>query len=138
MLTAEKVSTGPSMFLTIKAGNDFYREAFESLSGRLGQYSSIAHISNAKRTRESRTSHTGTLKMNNWYLKARSLRAAEIYRFHGISQANLGRFVGASLTKASRLLAGNITRPSRLFEEISSTQNWCDDKNCPWKNRLPP
>lgn len=56
--------------------------------------------------------------MNNSDLKARSLRVAEIYRRHGISQADVAKFVGASQPQVSRLLAGNITRASRLFEEI--------------------
>lgn len=57
-------------------------------------------------------------KLNNSDLKARSLRVAEIYRCHGISQAQVAKFVGASQPQVSRLLAGNLTRPSRLFEEI--------------------
>jgi diguanylate cyclase len=58
------------------------------------------------------------LKLNNLDLKARSLRVAEIYRRHDISQADVAKFVGASQPQVSRLLAGNITRPLRLFEEI--------------------
>ena len=56
--------------------------------------------------------------MNNSDLKARSLRAAEIYRQHFISQAEVAKFVGASQPQISRLLTGNLTRPSRLFEEL--------------------
>ena len=56
--------------------------------------------------------------MNNFDLKARSLRAAEIYRRHGTTQADIAAFVGASQPQVSRLLGGNILRATRLFEEI--------------------
>jgi len=51
-------------------------------------------------------------------LKARALRAAEIYRHHGITQADVAAFVGASQPQVSRLLTGNVLRGSRLFEEV--------------------
>jgi hypothetical protein len=37
------------LFLPIKVENRFFREVVESLGGRFGQYSSIAHISNAQK-----------------------------------------------------------------------------------------
>lgn len=60
----------------------------------------------------------GIWTLNNSNLKARSLRAAEIYRRHDITQADIATFVGASQPQVSRLLAGNVLRASRLFEEI--------------------
>lgn len=60
----------------------------------------------------------GFLILINSDLKARALRAAEIYRRHGITQGDVAVFVGASQPQVSRLLSGNPMRASRLFEEI--------------------
>lgn len=51
-------------------------------------------------------------------LKARSLRAGEIFRKHGISQSEVAAVVGASQPQVSRVLKGKGLRETRLFEEI--------------------
>lgn len=56
--------------------------------------------------------------MINTDIHARALRAAGIYKRHGISQAQVAAFVGASQGQVSRLLGGKVQRISKLFEEI--------------------
>jgi transcriptional regulator with XRE-family HTH domain len=51
-------------------------------------------------------------------LQARAMRAAGIYKRHGISQAKIASFVGASQGQVSRLLGGKAQRANKLFEEI--------------------
>ena len=50
--------------------------------------------------------------------KARVIRAAEIYRKHGITQGEIADVVGASQPQVSRVLKGNGLRATKLFEEI--------------------
>lgn len=49
---------------------------------------------------------------------ARVLRAAEIFRRHGITQDEIGAVVGASQPQISRVLQGNMVRVTKLSEEI--------------------
>lgn len=49
---------------------------------------------------------------------ARALRAAEICREHGITQAQIAEAVGASQSQVSRILSGHGLRQSRLLEEV--------------------
>ena len=50
--------------------------------------------------------------------KARVLRAAEIYRKHGVTQDEIADVVGASQPQVSRVLRGVGLRATKLFEEI--------------------
>ena len=50
--------------------------------------------------------------------KARVLRAAEIYRTHGITQGEVAAVVGASQPQVSRVLKGDGSRSTKLTEEI--------------------
>ena len=50
--------------------------------------------------------------------KARILRAAEIFRSHGVTQDEVGAVVGASQPQVSRVLQGNLVRATKLSEEI--------------------
>ena len=50
--------------------------------------------------------------------KARSLRAGEIFRRHGVTQDEVGAVVGASQPQVSRVLQGNQVRATKLLEEI--------------------
>jgi transcriptional regulator with XRE-family HTH domain len=49
---------------------------------------------------------------------ARALRAGEICREHGITQAQIAEAVGASQSQVSRILSGQGIRQSRLMEEV--------------------
>ena len=49
---------------------------------------------------------------------ARALRAGEICREHGITQAQIADAVGASQSQVSRILSGHGIRQSRLMEEV--------------------
>ena len=49
---------------------------------------------------------------------ARALRAGEICREHGITQAQIAEAVGASQSQVSRILSGHGIRQSRLMEEV--------------------
>jgi transcriptional regulator with XRE-family HTH domain len=49
---------------------------------------------------------------------ARALRAGEICREHGITQAQIADAVGASQSQVSRILSGQGLRQSRLMEEV--------------------
>ena len=49
---------------------------------------------------------------------ARVLRAAEIFRRHGLTQDEVGAVVGASQPQVSRVLQGNLSRATKLSEEI--------------------
>lgn len=51
-------------------------------------------------------------------IKARALRAAEICRQRGITQAQIADALGASQSQVSRILSGRGLRQSRLFEEV--------------------
>jgi transcriptional regulator with XRE-family HTH domain len=51
-------------------------------------------------------------------LKARVLRAAEIYRKHGVTQDEIAEVVGASQPQVSRVLKGDGLRTTKLLEEI--------------------
>ena len=50
--------------------------------------------------------------------RARILRAAEIFRRHGVTQDEVGAVVGASQPHVSRVLQGNLSRATKLSEEI--------------------
>ena len=50
--------------------------------------------------------------------RARILRAAEIFRRHGVTQEEVGGVVGASQPQVSRVLQGNLSRATKLSEEI--------------------
>lgn len=50
--------------------------------------------------------------------QARLLRAGEVSRLRGISQAQIAEAVGASQSQVSRILSGQRLRPSRLAEEV--------------------
>ncbi len=50
--------------------------------------------------------------------KARILRAAEIFRHHGVTQDEVGAVVGANQPQVSRVLQGNPVRATKLSEEI--------------------
>lgn len=50
--------------------------------------------------------------------QARVLRAAQICREHGITQAEIANAVGASQSQVSRILQGKGLRSSRLCEEV--------------------
>lgn len=56
--------------------------------------------------------------MIKYDLKSRALRAAEICREHGITQADIAIAVGASQPQVSRILKAQGLRISRLFEEV--------------------
>lgn len=49
---------------------------------------------------------------------ARALRAGEICREQGITQAQIAAAVGASQSQVSRILSGQGLRQSRLMEEV--------------------
>lgn len=51
-------------------------------------------------------------------LKSRAMRAAQICRIHGITQAEIAEAVGASQPQVSRILKAQGLRASRLFEEV--------------------
>lgn len=51
-------------------------------------------------------------------LKARVLRAAEIYRKYGVTQDEIAEVVGASQPQVSRMLKGEGLRRTKLLEEI--------------------
>ena len=51
-------------------------------------------------------------------LKSRAMRAAQICRLHGITQAEIAEAVGASQPQVSRILKAQGLRTSRLFEEV--------------------
>ena len=51
-------------------------------------------------------------------LRARVLRAAEIYRKHGVTQDEVAEVVGASQPQVSRVLRGDGLRTTKLLEEI--------------------
>lgn len=51
-------------------------------------------------------------------LKARVLRAAEIYRKHSVAQDEIAEVVGASQPLVSRVLEGDGLRTTKLLEEI--------------------
>ena len=51
-------------------------------------------------------------------LRARVLRAAEIYRKHGVTQDDIAEVVGASQPQVSRVLKGDGLRATKLLEEI--------------------
>jgi transcriptional regulator with XRE-family HTH domain len=46
------------------------------------------------------------------------MRAGEICRQRGITQAQVAKAVGASQSQVSRILSGSGQRPSRLLEEV--------------------
>ncbi|WP_370452117.1 helix-turn-helix domain-containing protein [Dechloromonas sp. CZR5] len=50
--------------------------------------------------------------------KAHVMRAARIFRAHGISQAEMAEFVGASQPQISRILKGEGIRATKLAEEV--------------------
>ena len=50
--------------------------------------------------------------------KARILRAADIFRRHGVTQDEVGAVVGASQPQVSRVLQGTLVRATKLSEEI--------------------
>lgn len=51
-------------------------------------------------------------------IQARVMRAGEICRQRGITQAQVAKAVGASQSQVSRILSGRGQRPSRLLEEV--------------------
>lgn len=56
--------------------------------------------------------------MNDAAEIARALRAGEICRGRGITQAQIAEAVGASQSQVSRILSGRGIRQSRLMEEV--------------------
>jgi transcriptional regulator with XRE-family HTH domain len=56
--------------------------------------------------------------MNNEATVARALRAGDICRERGVTQAQIAAAVGASQSQVSRILAGRGARQSRLLEEV--------------------
>jgi len=50
--------------------------------------------------------------------KARILRAADIFRRHGVTQEEVGAVVGASQPQVSRVLQGDQVRATKLSEDI--------------------
>ncbi|MBK7532014.1 helix-turn-helix transcriptional regulator [Piscinibacter sp.] len=56
--------------------------------------------------------------MNNPATMARALRAAEICRERGMTQAQIAEAVGASQSQVSRILSGRGVRESRLLEAV--------------------
>lgn len=56
--------------------------------------------------------------MPNVTTAARALRAGDICRNCGITQAQIAEAVGASQSQVSRILAGRGARQSRLLEEV--------------------
>lgn len=56
--------------------------------------------------------------MNDVATVARALRAGEICREQGITQAQIAEAVGASQSQVSRILSGQGIRQSRLMEEV--------------------
>lgn len=56
--------------------------------------------------------------MNETATAARAIRAAEVSRERGITQARIADAVGASQSQVSRILSGQSVRQSRLLEEI--------------------
>jgi transcriptional regulator with XRE-family HTH domain len=56
--------------------------------------------------------------MTNPLIEARPLRAAEICRRRGITQAQIADALGASQSQVSRILSGRSVRQSRLLEEV--------------------
>ena len=56
--------------------------------------------------------------MNEAATVARALRAGEICREHGVTQAQIAEAVGASQSQVSRILSGQGIRHSRLLEEV--------------------
>jgi transcriptional regulator with XRE-family HTH domain len=51
-------------------------------------------------------------------IRARVLRAGEICRLHGITQAQIADALQASQSQISRILAARGVRPSRLLDEV--------------------
>lgn len=51
-------------------------------------------------------------------IQARVVRAGEICRQRGITQAQIATALGASQSQVSRILSGRGQRPSRLLEEV--------------------
>ncbi|MFG6469274.1 helix-turn-helix domain-containing protein [Roseateles sp. BYS87W] len=56
--------------------------------------------------------------MNDAATLARAIKAGEICREHGITQAQIADAVGASQSQVSRILSGRGLRQSRLMEEV--------------------
>jgi transcriptional regulator with XRE-family HTH domain len=56
--------------------------------------------------------------MSDASMHARVIRAKEVCRERGITQAQIAQAVGASQSQVSRILAGRGTRHSRLLEEV--------------------
>ncbi|MEW8203095.1 MAG: helix-turn-helix transcriptional regulator [Candidatus Thiodiazotropha endolucinida] len=56
--------------------------------------------------------------MNTKVHQTRALRAAQICREQGITQAEIASAVGASQSQVSRILQGHGLRSSRLLEEV--------------------
>lgn len=52
--------------------------------------------------------------------KARILRAADIFRRHGVTQDEVGAVVGASQPQVSRVLQGAQVRATKLSEDIDN------------------
>ncbi len=58
------------------------------------------------------------LRMMDPAIEARALRAAELCRQRGITQAQIADALGASQSQVSRILSGRGVRQSRLLEEV--------------------
>jgi transcriptional regulator with XRE-family HTH domain len=56
--------------------------------------------------------------MNDVAAVARALKAGELCREQGITQAQIAEAVGASQSQVSRILSGRGIRQSRLMEEV--------------------
>lgn len=107
------------MFLPIKVGNHFGWEATDSLGRRSRQYSAIAHIDIIQRTSEILTSISGTTKLNNSVLKARSLCVAETYRHHSSQKHPSGLNTSRESPRAARISgARTATDPMRADVEM--------------------
>ncbi len=74
----------------------------------------------------------GVIVLTKAERRARILRAAEIFRRHGVRQEEVGGVVGASQPQVSRVLQGNLSRATKLSEEICLYAERLEDGGVTW------